>query len=84
LPIKVFFQIRRFVKRGLKDQYCGNGKLYFTKWAIPAAFTWLNPAPFCPQKAFRFFPAGPLSVMSSTQNSFYNYACTLVFTTGNR
>jgi len=29
LPIKVFFQIRTPVKRGLKDQYCGNELLYF-------------------------------------------------------
>jgi len=29
LPIKVFFQICTIVKRGLKDQYCGNACLYF-------------------------------------------------------
>jgi len=36
LPIKVFFQICTFVKRALKDQYCGNGMLYFP-YIPPAA-----------------------------------------------
>jgi len=50
LPIKVFFQIRRFAKRALKDQYCGNDKFYFYYPVLRAAFAGPFRALFCRKK----------------------------------